>query len=139
MWPRTICINKRFCTDVLWKQGIYLFWFQEVSCWKRLSKRTPAEDTKAFRNSIMNFACLWIYLSKPLLFPFRRRGNNNKYRTKQLNLYSEHFNTWKVKCKKKESLWSQTYWLLLLLFFIENEWWMAHKDLQDIYITAINI
>lgn len=40
---------------------------------------------------------------------------------------------------KKESLWSQTYWLPLLLFLIENEWWIVHKDWQDVYITAINI
>lgn len=103
MWHRTVWINERFCTDVLWKQEMYLFWFQEVSCRKRLSKRTPAEDTKAFRKGTMNFDCLWIYLSKPLLLPFRRRWNSNKYRTKQLNLYSEHYNTWKSKWKRKQA------------------------------------
>lgn len=44
----------------------------------------------------------------------------------------------KSTAKKKASLQSQTYWLLLLLRLIEIECWMAHKDLQGIYIIAIN-
>lgn len=97
-------VQRKGFYDVPWKQEMCLFWFERSLAGRVNQKRAPAEDTKAFRRGTMNFDCLWIYLSKPWLFPFQRRWNNNKYRTKQPNLYSEHFNTWKVNCKKESKL-----------------------------------